>query len=88
MNDADSYAWFHDVRVGPGDFDELDHIGNAAVARMLDDARTDRFRSLEGRQPGRHVVVRHVSISYDARDAGGYLFVVASRPCRAPGGAS
>jgi acyl-CoA thioesterase FadM len=59
------YDWFHDVRVGPEDFDELDHIGNAALARMLDDARTVWFRSLEGREPGRAVVVRHVSISYE-----------------------
>jgi acyl-CoA thioesterase FadM len=63
--ELDSYDWFHDVSIGPEDFDELDHIGNAAVARMLDEARTAWFRTLEGREPGRAVVVRHVSISYE-----------------------
>jgi acyl-CoA thioesterase FadM len=65
VDDPEAYQWFHDVRIGPEDFDELDHIGNAAVARMLDEARTVWFRTLEGREEGRAVVVRHVSISYE-----------------------
>jgi acyl-CoA thioesterase FadM len=59
------YVWFHDVSVSPEDFDELEHIGNAAVARMLDEARTVYFRTLEGREPGRAVVVRRVAIDYE-----------------------
>jgi acyl-CoA thioesterase FadM len=65
MNELDAYNWFHDVTIGAEDYDELDHIGNAAVARMLDEARTVWFRTLEGREPGRAVVVRHVSIDYE-----------------------
>jgi acyl-CoA thioesterase FadM len=60
-----SYHWFHDVRVDETDFDELDHVGNAAIARMLDDARTAWCRSLDGRQPGRNLIVRFLSISYE-----------------------
>ncbi len=65
MDDLDVYTWFHDVRIDESDFDDLDHVGNAAIARMLDDARTDWFRSLQGREPRRYVVVRHLSISYE-----------------------
>jgi len=62
---AQLFTWFHEVRIDPSDFDELDHVGNAALARMLDDARTDWFRSLEGREAGRAVIVRHLTISYE-----------------------
>jgi acyl-CoA thioesterase FadM len=65
MDGLDVYTWFHDVRIDESDFDDLDHIGNAAIARMLDDARTAWFRSLQGREPRRYVVVRHLSISYE-----------------------
>jgi acyl-CoA thioesterase FadM len=65
LDSPNSYTWFHDVSIDPEDFDEVGHIGNAAVARMLDEARTVFFRTLEGRESGRFVVVRHVSISYE-----------------------
>jgi acyl-CoA thioesterase FadM len=65
MPSREDYRWVIDIHPEAQDYDELGHVGNAAVARFLDTARTEWFRSLPGREPGRHVVVRHVSISYE-----------------------
>jgi acyl-CoA thioesterase FadM len=65
IGDWEHYGWFYDVEVSEDDFDDLDHIGNAAVARMLDDARSAWFRSLPGREAGYAAVVRSLSISYE-----------------------
>jgi acyl-CoA thioesterase FadM len=63
---GDSRHWTCDVVIRAGDFDDLDHLGNAAIARLMDDARTAWWRSLEGRHPDKQMVVRHLSISYEA----------------------
>src|SRR3954463_12082692 len=59
------YRWVEDIVPLDSDYDDLDHVGNAAIARLLDVGRTDWFRSLPGREAGKHVVVRLVTISYE-----------------------
>ena len=65
MPEPTDYPWVQDIGTRPDDYDDLGHVGNAAIARLLDVARTDWFRSLPGREAGRHVVVRLVTISYE-----------------------
>jgi len=68
---AQAFKYVVSCRPRDEDYDFVGHLNNAAIARVLADARAEWFSGLEGRAPGGAFIVRKVTIWYESESRPG-----------------
>lgn len=59
------YQWTIDLKPPADFYDDLGHMENVAVIRLLADTRTSWFGSLTATGAGGPILVRHLTVSYE-----------------------